>query len=67
MSQVILFGTTACLNQQKLRAYLSTPWEIRAIPDEADLVRLQQASDEADALLTLSWNQMIAPRARDCA
>lgn len=34
MSQVILFGTTACLNQQKLRAYPKTPWEIQAIPDD---------------------------------
>ena len=57
MSQVILFGTTACLNEQRLRASLTTPWEIHAIPDEVNLAHLQRTSEEADALLTLSWNQ----------
>lgn len=65
MHQVILFGPTACDNQDRLKRLLKTDWRSIAIPDETSVAELREALPLADALISLCWQRrMAAPTSR---
>lgn len=60
LPQVVLFGPTACHNEQRLKAQLRTNWQIKTIPEETNLGGLKESLSEADALISLFWNREVA-------
>ncbi len=67
MPKAILFGLTACQNADRLKRLLETDWQVVPILDETKMDPLCEELLDADALISLTWDDRMgenAPRLR---